>query len=205
MVALPLAPFLHREHPLVLVLLRPTKEVLLWAGFLVRRGELAAPLVVAAAVPLAVVGVWTFFGLGRAYRDDLRDNDHDLPGFAGRVLRPERVRSLCRVLTRRGARVVVLGRLAVFPSSMVAAAAGVAGLPARRFLVADGIGAALAIGEVMVAGYVLGATYERGGPLVTAMGAGVAAALLVALGRWLRRDDADDADPDDDGDQSGAV
>src|SRR5688500_11598398 len=38
--AIPLAPRLYREHYLALVLLRPTKEVLLGAGFHIRLGNL---------------------------------------------------------------------------------------------------------------------------------------------------------------------
>lgn len=184
--AVPLAPLLWRDHFLGLVLLRPTKEVLLAAGFRVREGDVALPLVLLAAVPLMVLGVWLFFALGRAFADDLQDDD--LPGIAGRVLPASRIRQLCRVLDAKGPKVVFLGRLAVFPSSLMAAAAGASGMEPRRFLVADGVGAVTAMLVVLGVGFVLGEAHEQGGPWLTAFGAMVAAGLLIALGRWLRAD-----------------
>src|SRR5215213_4804128 len=70
LVAVPLAAVLWRDHFVLLVLLRPTKEVLLAAGFAVREGDVSLPMVLLAAVPLLVVGVWLFFSLGRAFSDD---------------------------------------------------------------------------------------------------------------------------------------
>lgn len=183
--AVPLAPLLWRDHFLLLVLLRPTKEVLLAAGFAVREGELLLPVVMLAAVPLMVLGVWLFYALGRAFSDELRDGD--LPGIAGRVLPAERIEQLCGVLDRKGPIVVFLGRLAVFPSSLMAAAAGVAGMEPRQFLVADGLGALASMVLVLGIGFGLGEAYENGGPWVTGAGVVVAAALLVALGRWLKQ------------------
>lgn len=49
LVAIPLAPFLYEGHFVALVLLRPTKEVLLVGGFLVREGDVALLPLVAAA------------------------------------------------------------------------------------------------------------------------------------------------------------
>lgn len=186
--ALPLVPVLHRDHFVVLVLLRPTKDVLLAAGFLARRDRVELLEVAAAAVPLAVLGVWLFFWLGRSYASELHSGDA-LPGWAGRLLPPARVRALCRVLERKGRPVVVLGRLAAFPSSLLAAAAGASRMEARRFLPADALGGALSVGEVLLAGYALGAAYKRAGPWITAVGALVLLGLMVVVGRWLRRED----------------
>jgi membrane protein DedA with SNARE-associated domain len=69
--ALLLAPWLYREHVAALVLLRPTKEVFLFAGFTTRHGDVFLPVVVLAALPLLLGGVWIFFGLGRAYQREL--------------------------------------------------------------------------------------------------------------------------------------
>jgi membrane protein DedA with SNARE-associated domain len=103
------------------------------------------------------------------------------------VLPPERVDKMCAVLSKRGVPVVVLGRLAAFPSSLVAAAAGASEMPARRFLVADGAGALLSFVVVVGLGYALGETYERAGPWLTALGVVVLAALAVFVGRRLRK------------------
>lgn len=183
--ALPLVPVLFREHFVVLVLLRPTKEVLLAGGFFLRRGDVSLLPLVLAAIPLLVGGVWLFFALGRLYgKDILGDN---LPGWASRVAPSKRVEPLCKVLTKRGGLLVVLGRLAAFPSTAVATAAGASDMSTRRFLVADSIGAALSIVEVVGAGYVLGEAYEQAGPWLTAVGVLVLAVASILLGRWLKR------------------
>lgn len=189
LLAIPLAPALYEDHFLLLVLLRPTKEVLLAGGFLWREGDVSLPMLVLAAIPLAVFGVWLFFALGRAYGDELRDGSA-LPKWGQRVLPPKRVKALCRVLDRRGRVVVVLGRLTAFPSAMLGAAAGASDMKTRDFLPADGLGALLSIGEVVTAGYLLGEAYKRAGPWLTAVGAVMLAVVLVLVGRRLRAEES---------------
>ncbi|HEX9969304.1 MAG TPA: VTT domain-containing protein, partial [Acidimicrobiales bacterium] len=191
LVAVPLAPALYRGHFVVLVLLRPTKEVLLAGGFLIRQGDVSLWPVLAAAVPLAVLGVWLLYAVGRAYADELQDGEA-LPRWAQRVLPPDRVQAMCRVLDRRGPLVVVLGRLAAFPSAALAAGAGASGMEPRRFLPADALGAVLSVAEVLLAGFVLGAAYKQAGPWVTVIGLAVLVALLVLLGRRLQQEESDD-------------
>lgn len=186
-VAIPLAPALYRKHFVVLVLLRPTKEVLLAGGFLLRRGKVGFAEMVAAALPLAILGVWLFFWLGRSYAQEIKSGK-GLPRWADKILPPKRIKALGRVLDRKGAGVVVGGRLAAFPSALLAASAGASGMAPGKFLPADALGAALSIAEVVVAGYVLGAAYKRAGPWLTAVGVAVLIGLLVAVGRWLRRE-----------------
>lgn len=186
-IAIPLAPFLYREHFVVLVLLRPTKEVLLAAGFLVRRGDVNPLAVVLAAVPLAVIGVWQFFWLGRSFAEEIQRGE-GLPKLAERLLPPKRIKKLCAALDRRGRRMVFLGRLATFPSSLLGAAAGASGMKAKTFLPADGAGAMVSIAEVMIAGYLLGSTYKSAGPWLTAAGVAALLAMLYVLGRTLTRD-----------------
>jgi membrane protein DedA with SNARE-associated domain len=185
-VAIPLAPGLFRDHFVVLVLLRPTKEVLLAGGFLVRQGDVSLLSLTVASVPLLLFGVWHFFALGRLYADDIeRDR---LPKPARRLLPRDKIRSLCKVLAKRGAPLVVLTRLAVVPSTVVAAAAGASDMTAKRFLAADGVGGLLSFVEVVGAGYALGEAYEEAGPWLTGAGVVVLLGVLVLLGRRLRRD-----------------
>jgi membrane protein DedA with SNARE-associated domain len=183
-VAVPLAPFLFREHAAVLVLLRPSKEVLLLAGFLVRHDDASLPVVLGAALPLLLGGVWVFFALGRAYEDCL---DEDRGGLAGRLLPPERVSQLADAVRERGPKLVFLGRLAAFPSTLVAAAAGGSGMSTRAFLLADAAGALLSMALLMGAGYALGEAYEDAGPWLTTVGVLVLGAVVVVLGRALKR------------------
>ena len=173
-----------------LVLLRPTKDVFLAAGFAIRQDHLGWLETYLAAVPIAVLGVWLFYALGRSFADELAGHT-ELPGLAGRLLPATRIEALTRTLDRKGTKIVFFGRLAVFPSTLVAAAAGAAGMEPRRFLVADGLGALTSITMVLLVGYGLGEAYERGATWLTISGAIVAFGLLVAFGRWLRADRSD--------------
>jgi membrane protein DedA with SNARE-associated domain len=184
--AIPLAAPLWDRHFAVVVLLRPTKEVLLASGFRIREGELALPVAVLATVPLMLGGVWLFFWLGRAWSDEIRSGE-GLPKWAEKVLPPKRICQLADVLEAKGRTVVFLGRLAVFPSAVMAAAAGVSGMTQREFLLADGLGAMASLIEVIGAGYLLGDAYQEGAHWLTAVGVVVLVAMLVLLGRWLRR------------------
>ena len=183
--AIPLAPFLWHRHFVVLLLLRPTKEVLLAGGFLARRQDVPLGLVVATAVPLLIGGVWLFFLLGKLWAPEL-DHGKGLPSWAHRILPRKRIRAMRRLVDERGARVVFLGRLAVFPSSIIAAAAGTSGMHTRTFLIADGLGGLASIVEVVGVGYVLGEQYESGKQWLTVAGVVVLFGLLAIVGRWLR-------------------
>lgn len=186
-VAIPLAPFLYKEHFLVLVLLRPTKEVLLAAGFLARRGEINLLEILIAAVPLMLLGVWQFYYLGRMYSSEIRSGK-DMPNLAKRLLPQEKIKKMQKVLKKKGNRVVFLGRLAAFPSALIGAAAGASNVRSRKFFPADGVGALLSIAEVVGAGYILGETYDKSKPWITLAGVAVLAGLLVLIGWYLRRE-----------------
>lgn len=169
----------------LLVLLRPTKDVFLFAGFQISEANTTVPAVVAAALPLLLGGVWATFGLGRAHADRF-DGDEELPGLLGRVLPKERVRDLGALLDEKGPKVVFLGRLAAFPSTVMGAAAGAAGMPWRTFVLADGAGALVSLGLALLLGDLLQETYEEAGPWLTALGVAVLAGVAVMAGRWLR-------------------
>ena len=191
-VAIPAAPLLYEGHFLWLVLMRPTKEVFLFGAFLSRKTEEPGLLlkVVIAGLPLAVAGVWLFYYLGRMYSKEIQNGD--LPGVAGKVLPPQRIKAHAKILKRKGAKLVFLGRLAAFPSSVIAATAGSSGMKSRQFLPADGFGALASIVEVMAIGYVLGDFFDPDDPVVswTVTGAGILAAfgLMFLLGRFLKRE-----------------
>ena len=181
--AIPLAPALYRDHVALLVLLRPSKEVLLFAGYAVRQGDVSLPVVIAAALPLLVVAVWVFYALGRVYAAELQDAD--LPGIAGRLLPRKRITTLCAAMQERGLTFVFLGRLASMPSTLVAAAAGSAEVEARTFALADAAGALTSLAAMLFAGYVLGEAREAAGPWFTVAGAIVLLGLLTLLGKRL--------------------
>jgi membrane protein DedA with SNARE-associated domain len=184
--AIPLAPFLYKKHFVLLVLLRPTKDVLLAAGFAIRRGDANLLSVLAAAVPLAILAVWHSFVLGRAFSREIQSGE-GLPKFADRLLPPKRIKALCAALDERGSRMIFLGRLATFPSSLLGAAAGASGMKSRAFFPADLAGAVVGIAEVLVAGYLFGETYEKAGPWLTAVGVVALLGMLFVLGRSLKQ------------------
>ena len=180
--ALLLAPWLYREHAAALVALRPTKEVFLFAGFILSEGDSSLLAVVGAALPILLGGVWVFFGLGRAYADAF---DDDLPGIADRLLPKDRINRLQHALEDRGPKLVFLGRLAAFPSALTAAAAGSSGMAWHQFVVADTAGALVSLAALLGLGFGLQETYESAGVWVTVAGVAVLAAGVVLLGRSL--------------------
>jgi membrane protein DedA with SNARE-associated domain len=186
LLAIPLAPALYRDHFVALVLLRPTKDVLLAGGFLVRQGKVNLFAILVAATPLVLFGVWLFYALGRAYSREIQSGK-GLGDIGSRILPPKRIQRFAKILDRKGQRVVFLGRLAAFPSSVLGAAAGASGLPPRQFLPADAAGALLSVGEVLIAGYALGAAYKSAGIWLTVLGVVVLLGLLAAFGQWLRK------------------
>jgi membrane-associated protein len=184
-VAIPLAPALYRKHFVVLVLLRPTKEVLLAGGFLVKQHRVSLPMLLVAAVPLLLLGVWHFYALGRLYVRP--GSTRKLPRFARHLLPQRKIDAMCKVLAKRGTPVIVVGRLAALPSTVVAAAAGASDMPTRRFLAADTVGGLLSFAEAVGAGWALGAAYEDAGPWITVAGVAALVLMSVLLGWKLRK------------------
>lgn len=184
--AIPLAPFLFEDHFLVLVLLRPAKEVFLAGGFLARQGDVNLVMLVLAAIPLSIFGVWHFFLLGRAYADEI--NSERLSGVAAKVLTPSRIEKFERSLEKRGPKLIFLGRLAVLSSAAVAAAAGAANMEPRKFFPWDLAGGLLSIAYTVAAGWFLGEAYEQAGPWITVAGVLALIGFAFVLGRTLQRD-----------------
>jgi membrane protein DedA with SNARE-associated domain len=183
-VALLVAPFFYEDHFLWVATLRPTKEILLGGGFLVREGDLFLLPLVLVALPLLLGGVWLSYLLGVSYRAELQERE--LPGLAGRLLPRDRVLDLAEALRSSGWRLVFFGRLAAFPSSVLAAAAGTSGMDRRTFFVADLAGALASLVLVVGAGYLLGAAYERAGMWLTGLGIVALVGIAVLFGRQLK-------------------
>lgn len=187
LLAIPLAPLLFKDHFVLLVLMRPTKEVLLAAGFLLREGDVTLPPVLLALLPLFLPGVWLFYVLAQAYAREI--SQARLPWLVGRLLPPKRIKAIAKAVQKHDTRVVFLGRLAAFPSSVVAAAAGAAKVDVRRFLAADLAGALVSLVILIGAGYGLGEAHDEAGPFITAVGVAALVALAIGLGRYLRNMD----------------
>ncbi|MGI8425825.1 MAG: DedA family protein [Actinomycetota bacterium] len=190
--AILLAKFLYEDHFLFLVLMRPTKEVILAGAFLAKKQSDPALLlqIVLAAIPLSILGVWHFYYLGRLYSSEIKKGE--LPGVAGRLLPTEKIHKLQKVLKKKGPKLVFLGRLAAFPSALVGAAAGSSDMKSRKFLPADGLGALAGIGEVIAAGYVFGTIFNPDDPktswIITGFGVAALFALFFLLGKYLSKE-----------------
>lgn len=185
-IAIPLAPVLYEDHFLLLVLLRPTKEIFLAGGFLARQGDIAVGLIFLAAIPLSIFGVWLFYLLGHAYSKEIHSGN--MPAFAARFLTPERIKKFEKTLEKKGPKLIFLGRLAVMSSATVAAAAGAAKLEAKKFFPWDGLGGILSIAYTVAAGWFLGEAYEKAGPWISVAGVIALVAFAVILGRSLKED-----------------
>ncbi|HEV3471695.1 MAG TPA: VTT domain-containing protein [Actinomycetota bacterium] len=183
--AVPLAPFLYKEHFLILVLLRPTKEVFLAGGFLARQGDVNLLQVLVAAVPLSILGVWIFYGLGKGYAKEI--NSDDLPPTVDRMITPKRVKRFDKALDRKGPRLIFLGRMAVLSSAMIAAAAGATKMPAREFYPPDALGGTASFALATGAGYLLGAAHEEAGPWLTVVAVLALLGFAFVLGRQLQK------------------
>jgi membrane protein DedA with SNARE-associated domain len=185
-VAIPLAPLLYRKHFVLLVLMRPTKDVLLAGGFLVRLNKIALFPMLAAAIPLAIFGVWLPYFLGRIHGKELRSGD--VPKLFRRILDPDRTKKMQKLLESKGRWLIFFGRLALFPSALVGTAAGAGEMSPRQFFPVDILGALVSIAECVGTGYVLGYAYKRAGPALTVVAgiAAIAAAFIAA--RFLRRE-----------------
>jgi membrane protein DedA with SNARE-associated domain len=187
--AIPLIPWLLREHVAWLILLQPRREWLLLGGAQTQvQGTPAWWVLLAAYAPLMILGVWAFFVVGRAYQRTLRLGAG--PRWVRRALPPAQIELWQGLLVRRGPTIAIFGRLAAVPPTLLAAAAGVSDVSARRYLGADLLGAALTFGVVLGAGYGLGTAYERAGSWLTGLGVVLLVVMAVLAARWIRREAA---------------
>lgn len=184
-IAIPLAPFLYKEHFLILVLLRPTKEVFLVGGYLARQGDVNLLEIAIAAVPLSILGVWVFYWLGKGYSKEI--NSDEMPPIADRIITPKRVKKFDKALDRKEGRLIFLGRMAVLSSAMIAAASGATRMPAKEFLPPDALGGAVSLGLCLGAGYLLGEAHDEAGPWITVGAALALVAFAFILGRRLTK------------------
>lgn len=185
--ALPLIPILVPERVPLLLVARPSKELLLLGGGLLAvDGRPTIAAMALAFVPMGLVGAWAFFVVGRSYTHVLTSEQR--PAWLERVLPARRLAVAQGVLQRRGPAIALLGRLAALPPTVIAAAAGASPLRAAPFLVADALGSALAFGITVSVGMALGAAYEQGSVWVTVGGGMLFLVLVSLLARWARRE-----------------
>lgn len=162
-----------------LLLVRPSKEVLLWGGGLWRTtGDVDLWLLFLAYAPLMIVMNWAFFFIGRAWGPALARGEG--PRWLTRSITPEGFARARALLARHGPVIAVVGRIAVLPPTVMSAAAGTSDIGVWRYQVADTIGGVAGFASAVGIGYALGRTYEQGGPWLLAGGV----ALVAGLAWW---------------------
>ena len=185
--AIPFIPYLVLNDITLLVLLRPQKEFLLVGGGQTRYlGEPGVLPLFLAYLPLGILSVAAFFLVGRAYRTALQDGAG--PPWLQRAIPPRQLELARKVLKRRGPAIAVLGRIAAMPATVGGAAAGLSEVDAKRYLLADLIGALLSFGLTVGAGLALGRAYQEGGIWLTVAGVTLFVVMLVLLTNWIRRE-----------------
>jgi membrane protein DedA with SNARE-associated domain len=183
--AVPAIPWLLTRNIALLVLLRPQKEFLLLGGGQSRYlGEPDIWLLLAAYIPLSVLPIAAFYLVGQRYQHVIGTDD--APRWLTRILPPQQIDLGVRIMARKGPLIAILGRLAALPPTMLAAAAGLAATPMRRFLLADAFGAFVAFVLVVSVGWALGRAYADGAMWLTFAGVALFVAMLTALTSWLR-------------------
>ncbi len=170
-----------------LLLIRPSKDVVLWGGGLWRTtGEVDLWLLFLAHAPLMIVMNWAFFFIGRAWGPALARGEG--PRWLQRSITPKNFALARTLLARRGATIAVLGRIAALPPTVLAAAAGTSDINVWRYQIADTIGGVVGFAITVSIGMALGETYDQGGPWLLAGGLVLVAALIAWMTHWLQRE-----------------
>lgn len=129
----------------------PEETVLGVAGYLVWRGQLKLPAVLAVAIAGAVLGDNLGYWLGRRFgREALLRYAHWVLG------RRDRVERMQAFVVRRGALAVFLARFVPGVRTMAGPLAGASGVPFLSFLTANILGAAIWVPVGVGAGYAVG-------------------------------------------------
>jgi membrane protein DedA with SNARE-associated domain len=162
----------------------PAETVVLLGGVLAAQHRVSIGGVIAAAVAGAVIGDSIGYGVGHRFGEPLQHSR------LGRIVGPRRWHAAEDFLRRRGGPAVLLGRWTALLRALIPAAAGMAGLRYRTFLVWNATGGVVWGTAVVIAGFAAGNAYKR---LEQYLGRGtfVLLAIVVAglVGRhyWVKR------------------
>lgn len=171
-----------------LLLVRPSKEVLLWGGGLWRTtaGDVDVWLLFLAYAPLMVVMNWAFFFIGRAWGPALARGEG--PRWLQRSITPEQFARARTLLAKHGPVIAVVGRIAVLPPTVMSAAAGTSDIGVWRYQAADTLGGIAGFVTAVAVGIALGETYEQGGIWLLLGGLALVGVLVWWMTRWLQQD-----------------
>lgn len=164
-------------------LLVPGESLVLASGFFAHRGILQLDAVIAAAGMGAIAGDNIGYYLGRHLGRDwlLRKGSR----FG---IRKKRLNQAEGFFRRHGPKAVFFGRFIGFARALVPFIAGASGMPYRKFVLYDGLGAILWTVGFVILGYVLGASWRVAEQWISRTGLLLGALLLIALlVLWVRR------------------
>ncbi len=133
----------------------PGETVVLLGGVLVAQHRASLIGMIAAAVAGAISGDSVGYFVGRRFGEPLQQSR------LGRIVGERRWRAAEDFLRRRGGPAVLLGRWTALLRALIPAAAGMAGLRYRTFLIWNVTGGALWAIAVVIAGYLAGNAYHR--------------------------------------------
>jgi membrane protein DedA with SNARE-associated domain/membrane-associated phospholipid phosphatase len=167
-------------------LVLPGELALLLGGFLAYQGRVSLAGMVAVAAVAAVAGYLIGYETGRRLGPALRTS------ALGRRIGPARWDRVQAVLAARGGQAIFVGRFVGLLRALMPAAAGMAGMPYRTFLVYTVVGGLIWAPGFVLLGYLAGGSYQRVADL-----AGQASLILLALlilvggvlaaARWIAR------------------
>ena len=175
-------PFL--ESAAFLGFVFPGETAVVLGGVVASQGHIALAPVIAAAILGAIAGDAIGYVVGRRWGRWLLDST------LGRFIKAHHIDRAERALVRSGGWAVFLGRFTAALRVMVPGLAGMAGMPYRRFAVANAAGGAVWAVTMVLIGYLAGNAWHRIAHDVSM--AGIALALLVAAALvgghlWRRR------------------
>lgn len=146
-------PFL--EASVLLGFVFPGETALVFGGVLAGQHRVSLLLVLVLAVVGAVTGDAVGYAVGRRYGSGLQSTR------LGRVVGEQRWRSTEDFLQRRGGAAVFFGRYTALLRALVPGAAGMAGLPYRRFFAWNALGGGTWASLCVLGGYLVGDVISR--------------------------------------------
>jgi membrane protein DedA with SNARE-associated domain len=170
------AAVLAGEVGLLAGVVLPAATTMLTVGLLARAGRVDLGVALAVTTAAAFAGDQLGYLEGRLLGPRLRR------GPLGRRVGEQRWRRAEALVAARGGSAVLLGRWTAFVRTLVPRVAGAAGLPYRRFVLADGLAVVVWVPGTVLVGWVAG-----GLPAGVPAAAGVAVVAVVALALGFRR------------------
>ena len=164
----------------------PSEVILPLAGFQADQGEFNVVLLIVVATVGSIVGALVLYAVGAVLGEE---RIRRLVGRFGTfvLMTQGDVDKATDWFRRHGRGAVFLGRLVPVVRSLVSLPAGIERMPLGTFLVYTATGSAIWNSVLIVAGYLLGTQYERVEGVVQVLQYVVLAAIVVAIGVFVRR------------------